>query len=177
MDIDQAYNDFLRPLREEMAQLSTRYGGRLRCGPGCCDCCGELSVLPLEAARITTALAGLSHAQQSRIHARALSPARACPFLLDRLCAIYPARPLICRTHGLPVAYINEEEAAIEVSACPHNFPPEAELEQDGLLFLDRHIQALQDLNQYFAREKGCDPFRRTPLRGLVLTPKEKGDR
>ena len=48
--------------------------------------------------------------------------------LVDGRCAIYDARPLICRSHGLPVAL--EAEGAGELHWCELNFrdepPPSA---------------------------------------------------
>ena len=41
-----------------------------------------------------------------------------CVFLCKDVCTIYPARPIICRTHGLPLIY--PEQEAMEV--CQLNF-------------------------------------------------------
>ena len=159
----------LIPLRREMERLRTYYGHRLRCVPGCCACCGELSVLPLEAAMINAAYAGLAPDLRTRIRDAASAGREYCPFLVNRLCAIYGSRPLICRTHGLPIAYVNQEQGAIEVSACPENFSLDSQFDHGGLLFLDRFNGELQALNQRFARETGRDPGQRISLSRIVL--------
>jgi Fe-S-cluster containining protein len=41
-----------------------------------------------------------------------------CVFLRDEVCTIYPARPIICRTHGLPLIYPNQQEMEV----CQLNF-------------------------------------------------------
>jgi hypothetical protein len=43
-----------------------------------------------------------------------------CVFLKDHGCAIYENRPIICRTHGLPLLYMNDE--SWELSTCELNF-------------------------------------------------------
>ena len=101
-----------------------RLSARISCRPGCADCCMAFSVLPLEAALLAEALV-------RRQLTVARSPGRCC-FLQDNLCAIYALRPVICRTQGLALAYIDETEERIEVSACPLNFPEDAPFEHDG---------------------------------------------
>ena len=175
MNSDQEYSALLRPLQREIERLQAYYGDRLRCTPGCCACCRELSVLPLEAAIIRAAYTGLTANLQARIRNAASAGGEYCPFLVDKLCAIYGSRPLICRTHGLPIAYINEEQEAIEVSACPENFPLDTEFVREGLLFLDRFNGELQALNQRFARETDRDPRQRIALSRIVLPDRGPG--
>lgn len=40
----------------------------------------------------------------------------ACPFLIEKRCSIYPVRPIICRTQGLPLLIEGH------VDSCPLNF-------------------------------------------------------
>ena len=42
-------------------------------------------------------------------------------FLKNHRCTIYNSRPIICRTHGLPLLFTNNE-AEWELSACELNF-------------------------------------------------------
>ena len=117
------------------------------------------SVLPLEAAMLAEALAG-----QSLTVVR--SPDR-CLLLRDGLCAIYALRPVICRTQGLALAYIDEAAERIEVSACPLNFPDAAPLEQEDLLFMDLFNERLAALNLRYCRLNGLAPERRIALADL----------
>jgi len=86
-------------------KLAARHAVRLRCGPGCADCCGDdLTVFEVEAERIR------------RRHDALLSegvPHRrgACAFLDARgSCRIYPDRPYVCRTQGLPLRWLDRVE-------------------------------------------------------------------
>ncbi len=79
----------------------------MRCAPGCASCCRPgLSVFTAEAVALRAALRQLQqHAPELRDRVRAQGqedlPSH-CPLLVDDRCAVYAARPLICRTHGLP---------------------------------------------------------------------------
>jgi Fe-S-cluster containining protein len=137
-----------------------RLSARIGCRPGCADCCMAFTVLPLEAALLAQALA-----RRSLTVVR--SPDR-CRFLRDGLCAIYALRPVICRTQGLALAYIDEAAERIEVSACPLNFPEDALLEHDDLLFMDLFNERLAALNLRYCRLNGLAPERRVALADLL---------
>jgi hypothetical protein len=98
-----------------------------RCAAGCVSCCTQrLSVFAVEAEAIRAHLAGpaFDPVVRDRLRAEAAEPGR-CAFLTDGRCAIYPARPVICRTHGLP---IRPSRVYGRVDWCPLNFtgaPPD----------------------------------------------------
>ena len=100
---------------QAFAAAFDRYHAQMQCAKGCASCCRLETVAPLEALIITAYLKDvpLRHA-----------PARdesfpSCALLTDDgMCAIYPARPLICRTHGMVIQYPDQEEW----DACPLNF-------------------------------------------------------
>lgn len=87
-----------------------------RCAAGCDDCCRQrLTVFPVEAAAIVAHLAHVDPALRARLRHTPDPPDR-CAFLLDGRCVIYGARPIICRTHGLPVRVDGR------LDHCPLNF-------------------------------------------------------
>ena len=49
------------------------------------------------------------------------SPNEICVFLKNSSCTIYQQRPIMCRTHGLPLVYANDN-GEFELSACEFNF-------------------------------------------------------
>ena len=112
------------------------------------------------------AIAALISTSRARF-ARNLQEDR-CPLLMDNLCEIYPARPVICRTQGLPLAYVDEEHEAIEVSACPLNFPDGHAFTADNLLFMDQFNVRLSELNHAWCHEQGLLPDVRIPIRELA---------
>ncbi len=90
----------------------------MHCVKGCASCCILKTVVPLEAYVIA------SYVQSSLSFGAVFStnhPERGgerC-VLLDRdTCSIYPVRPIICRTHGIPMLYPDSEG----IDVCPLNF-------------------------------------------------------
>lgn len=147
-------------------QLAQRYAEHLACRAGCSGCCQHhLSVFPVEAARIEAALAELPVEMRARIVEQAVEVNQreaqgepvACPMLVNDRCAIYQARPLICRTQGLPLLF-EAEDGAQEVDFCPLNFTtPEAQndLDEDYLVPLDELNTRLALANLQYCREAG----------------------
>jgi Putative zinc- or iron-chelating domain len=99
------YHVFLDDLEAEMARIeSLRVSGTARsCPVGCSDCCLPFTLLPLEAHAI------LSQSELPRQEREgAVEGHGSCAFLSPAgVCAIYDARPFICRTRGYPVLHLN----------------------------------------------------------------------
>ena len=168
MTLIQEYHQLIAALDAEIVCIGEMHGATLSCGPRCSSCCLAFSVLPLEAACLREAIAALPLASQERLgHSLAEDDDR-CPLLIDKLCSIYKARPVICRTQGLPLAYVDEERQAIEVSACPLNFPDDYAFAPESLLFMDRFNGRLSELNRAWCLTQGLVPDRRIPLREVV---------
>jgi len=178
------YSALLYEVDRLAGRLSEHYRAHLVCRSGCAGCCRcDLSVFEVEAAAAETALLALPpeswrpivdqarEAQERRVRPEPVS----CPCLLDDRCAIYAARPVICRTQGLPLLY-EIEDGAREVDFCPLNFTkPGAtdELEEDCLVPLDRMNRQLAFVNLEFCRSQGRQTFesgKRTRMSDLVLS-------
>jgi len=101
------------------AELMHLHGNRLRCFAGCCTCCvDDITVYEVEADYIRAHYADLL--EHSLSHAR-----EACAFLDDKgLCRIYAHRPYVCRTQGLPLHWLDENEDGTTTAfrdICPVN--------------------------------------------------------
>jgi hypothetical protein len=114
-----------------------RYGDRMRCAAGCSGCCGHhLTVSRVEAESIARHLSAMPAGERAALRARAAALGSAdgpCPALdAGGRCGIYEARPLICRTQGLPMRVgsaslpVLGEADAQGLSVCPLNFEGEA---------------------------------------------------
>ncbi len=138
----------------EFARNRELHGGRIRCGPGCSDCCRQLfQITEPEAAVISRGMNDLEPELATRLRERAqtyltaradLYPAEAwgslppagarvaCPALDlgSGTCQIYPFRPLICRKYGVPIW--NPDRPG-RVYACELNFAA-GEAIDDGAL-------------------------------------------
>lgn len=164
------YRHLIAEVEQAMAPLLGRHRKTSHCAPRCADCCQALTLLAIEAFLVQQAFRALPPEQQRAIRGQAEHPGDQCPFLLDALCAIYPARPLLCRTHGLAIAYVDEEREAIEVSACPQNFASDFPFTTEELLFLDPFNARLAALNRAFAEAMGLAAATRLAMRDTILT-------
>lgn len=104
------------------------------CREGCTMCCRvDLSVFPVEAARVREAFRALDPAVRQAAAQRAAA-GRHCAMLDDAgRCIVYDARPVICRSHGLAVLVDGR------LDPCPLNYrdgPPDR-----------RHVLDLDRLN------------------------------
>ena len=149
------YGALVSDLDRLMHALSQRLQSFINCAPGCSPCCRKFSVLPLEAALI------YGSAPPSL---KPISGGEQCPLLANDRCSIYPKRPLICRTQGLPIGYVDETNEQIEVSACPLNFSEDHPFEYEDLLMLDPFNTRLTILNSSYCKEAGIAAHLRLPL-------------
>ncbi len=85
--------------------LAEGLGSLLVCRRGCHDCCQDnLSVFPVEAEVI------LRHCEPLLTFDKPHAPGK-CAFLDgDGACRIYPWRPYVCRTQGLPLRWLADDE-------------------------------------------------------------------
>jgi Fe-S-cluster containining protein len=106
------------------ARVEARHGDEVACRTGCADCCrARLTVTGVEARAIAGEVARWSIEQRralaAQVEARHGDPRCAALDDADR-CTIYEARPIVCRSHGVPVRLQRGSLPVIEV--CPRNF-------------------------------------------------------
>ncbi|MCY1058133.1 YkgJ family cysteine cluster protein [Nannocystis sp. SCPEA4] len=157
------------------AAAQARTPAAFACRSGCDTCCHQrFGVFAAEAEPIRRALADLSvrtPVLRARIREQADDPAHQhhCALLVDGACAVYGERPLICRSHGLPIAVA---DPAPRVDHCPLNFtsgPPPRE----SVLRLDAVNQPLAVLATLWDRAdgEGDRPPARIALADLAREP------
>lgn len=110
-----SYGELLRRVDEFFTRVQSKYPEKMECQKGCHSCCKPgLTVSLIEAKSIQNYL---------KDHpAIAAGPMKdRCAFLSTAgECQIYPVRPLVCRSHGLPLILTGEKETLLDV--CPLNF-------------------------------------------------------
>jgi len=123
-------HDVVDELASGVAQV---HGDRLRCREGCSGCCQDgLTVFEIEAAVIAE-----RHGELLR--GAAPNPGDGCAFLDGRgACRIYADRPYVCRTQGLPLRWLEQDDGGNALEArdiCPlsEEGPPLEELEASAL--------------------------------------------
>ncbi len=140
----EKYRDLREQLDRTIEHLESIHRAQIVCTRGCCDCCMNLSVFAVEFSSIVDEL---SRTDTGLIR---FDPDRSCGYLEEGLCRIYPSRPIICRTHGLPVAFESESEPGrMEVSFCPKNF---THADPDELDFSPENTLDLSELNEQLCR-------------------------
>ncbi len=167
------------------ARLAAQHAQRLQCKRGCAGCCiDDITVFEVEAQVIRT-----KHAE---LLARGTPHAPgACAFLdAEGACRIYAERPYVCRTHGLPLAVVEEHGELRDICPLNERGAPLAELAPDELWRIgpfEERLRAIQErfsggtrtrvsLRSLFPRAGLLDPSLRRPL-GRALDALEAGGR
>lgn len=140
--------ELLRALQERVdaffAKTTARHGAQMQCHTGCADCCmAGLTVTAVEADAISAYVAAHQVTRPAAPAVTNATPASLTPPALrcvalgpDDRCVIYPARPLVCRSHGMPI--VLRERGLPVVTSCHRNFvgvqvPPADQLDQATL--------------------------------------------
>ena len=135
------------------ARVEERHGDDMQCRTGCSDCCRvRLTITAVEATAIRAETARWPAARRRAL--AAAGPGDRCAALDDRgRCRIYAARPIVCRSHGVPIRLVRGSLPVIE--ACPRNF---TRTEPDADCVLDQ--ATLSALTLAIDREAGGDGSR-----------------
>lgn len=157
----ESYFSLRRRIDRFCASVVARYSDEIRCRRGCVECCqAGLTLTPVEAVSLGQFL-GISH---DRILLQAgqhpLNIEGRCVFLGESgECRVYEGRPIVCRTHGLPLEYPDEPD----VVTCRYNFclhPPHT----SAILNMENVDTALFAVNLEFCRKTGVNPMCRISL-------------
>jgi Fe-S-cluster containining protein len=131
------YQDLVAKVDAKAAEFQQRYRAQLQCKKGCSSCCQPgLTVFSVERLAIREWLEQRPELLE-KLKQQPENPA-ACRFLDETgACQIYPVRPIICRTQGLPLSFKVNEQSQRDV--CPLNFEKDdvLALPTDGVLNLD----------------------------------------
>ena len=112
-----AYKSLRNDIDKLSDKLEKQHKKHMRCKVGCDLCCMDYSIFPIEFYNIVEAL----KEREDKLNLNTKEDEGSCIFLNNHQCEIYADRPIICRTHGLPLLYMNEENGW-ELSACELNF-------------------------------------------------------
>jgi len=146
----EAYRQLVAKTDAFCRSVEERFAEQLACRAGCASCCRHLTLFPVEAAALVAGLRRLPAAELAGLReiARQSTPDGPCPLLQAGLCRLYPVRPLICRSHGLPL--LVREAGGVRVDRCPLNFTGCDSLPGSAVLDLDALNQTLVAINRLF---------------------------
>ena len=147
------YRQLIEKIDLRAATIHRQWGRHMACRKGCDHCCRHIAVFPVEAANLYRALskapAGVRAAIRER--ARAAPADGPCPLLDSGACRLYDARPVICRTQGLPLLVRHGSDSTIDF--CPLNFKDLTQMPADIVTDLDRLNEMLATVNALFIRQ------------------------
>lgn len=146
---------------ENYKQLTTRVdalcnaiaaplGDQITCSAGCSSCCTSITIFPVEAAAMREALKNLPEQQAEEIqhHISEHADNERCPLLHHHRCLLYDARPIICRTHGLPIVYNIDGQRSSD--CCPLNLTETESVSGSSVVDLDKLNTLLVAVNSIY---------------------------
>ena len=170
----KAYEDLRANASAFFEMVYARRSADMTCEQGCDACCYvQLTVCAVEADAIRSALSALDENEKRTLRERAVAMDvdsdagdGACVMLGRQGCTVYEARPLVCRTHGLPIAYTDAPDVPVDalldaksvgaerrtLTWCELNFEEHQPARED-VLDGDRLNQALAMVNRAFESE------------------------
>ena len=130
--------------------IAANLGGQITCSEGCSSCCTSITVFPVEAAAMRETLENLPDRQAEEIirHVSDHAKGERCPLLLHHRCLLYESRPIICRTHGLPIIYTTDGRHSSD--CCPHNLAEVESVSGSMVVDLDKLNTLLVAVNSIY---------------------------
>jgi len=130
--------------------IEAALGDQITCSDGCSSCCIAITLFPVEAAALREALDALPELEQESIrrHAASNTSEESCPLLSRHHCLLYASRPIICRTHGLPIIYT--EDRQLKSDCCPKNMTGSESISGTHVVDLDKLNALLVAVNSLY---------------------------
>jgi Fe-S-cluster containining protein len=149
----QNYANLVEKVDSLCRGIEKEYLENIACRRGCDGCCRHISVFPVEAANLALALQRLPQDAREHIRgkSRSASPDGLCPLLEDGACLLYSSRPIICRTHGLPI--LTREFGKPAIDFCAKNFMNFDSLPGCAVIDLDLLNTSLVAINALFVAQ------------------------
>jgi len=139
-----------------------------QCKNGCDECCMDFNVFPVEFYAILQEIKENSFNPASVVDA-----GQKCIFLSNHSCLIYHHRPIICRSHGLPLLFMDQEGEEWQLSFCEKNFKdaPDDLFDFDNTYPQDKFNSSLYLVNKEFIahyKDQAFSEHELIPLKKLL---------
>ncbi|NTW99744.1 MAG: YkgJ family cysteine cluster protein [Geobacteraceae bacterium] len=130
--------------------IAAALGKQITCSAGCSSCCTSITVFPVEASAMRVALKSLPDREAEEIirHVSEHAAGERCPLLHHHRCLLYEARPIICRTHGLPIIYTTDGQHSSD--CCPHNLTEVESISGSSVVDIDKLNTLLVAVNSIY---------------------------
>ena len=113
MNISHLYQTLIAQIEVLCTHVKSIHGDSIVCRAGCDECCVNFTIGAGEFAALKGKILNLPECSGNKDRGR-------CFFLKSGLCSIYEFRPVICRTHGLPVRF-KDDNGNMKYSSCGKN--------------------------------------------------------
>ena len=139
--------------------IETALGAQITCSAGCSSCCTAITIFPVEAAALREALDSLPgpDAESIRRHVKQNTAGERCPLLSHHRCLLYTSRPIICRTHGLPIIYTEEQQ--LKSDCCPLNMTGAGSISGTNVVDLDKLNALLVAVNSLYLSQSEAESW------------------
>jgi Fe-S-cluster containining protein len=132
------YKSFLNKFDKKLERYFNQYKEYIFCKPFCSSCCekGDYPLSELELRYLMQGYAKLDSKTKIAIqeNLQTIKKGAQCPFLINKLCAVYEFRPIICRVHGL--AYFCKDKL-VKLPYCVNFGKNYSEAYSDGKISLE----------------------------------------
>lgn len=145
------YEKLVVKVDELCRSIETRLAGHLACRSGCSGCCCRFTLFPVEAHTLKRAYNELSGDDKELVRQNLETASGVCPLLKNNLCLVYQARPIICRTHGLPILY--SDDGIQKIDCCPENDLSGLNICGSELVDIDRLNSLLVAVNTFYLKQ------------------------
>ena len=171
-DLLDNYNQLVTRVDALCHGIAADLGRQITCAAGCSSCCIAITLFPVEAAAMRKELAALPAQQADKIrqHVSQHLDTERCPLLHNHRCLLYAARPIICRTHGLPIIYT--EHGQRQSDCCPRNLSEAKTVPGSSVVNLDTLNTLLVAVNSIYLSQSGsnaCAEAERLTISEIIL--------
>ncbi len=137
------YKQFLEKLDQKLEQYFEAHKDYICCKAGCSACCekGDYPISQLELEYLMQGFIALDNVTKKIVqeNIKSMQKSESCPFLINKLCSVYPYRPIICRVHGL--AYLIGEK--VKVPYCVNSGKNYAEVFENNEITINPVLENL----------------------------------
>ncbi len=144
------YKNLVEEIEQHTDLLENTHKKHMMCKNGCDLCCIDFSIFPIEYHFILNEI----KKGNTLPELEEKTNGNTCAFLKNHSCLIYDHRPIMCRTHGFPLIYVNDNDEN-ELSACELNFTEfdYEDFTMENTLPQDKYNSKLFLLNREFIAE------------------------
>lgn len=140
----ERYIKFLADLDEKLRLYFEKHAEHICCIEGCSSCCekGDYPLSQIELEYLMQGFVALDNETKQKIqkNVQNMEKGGACPFLVNKMCSVYPYRPIVCRVHG--IAYLCKDKT-VKLPYCANEGKNYSKVYKDGMIEINPVLENL----------------------------------